>query len=186
MRRSRWPTTANGIMSTAERTNGRLQSPWRASPPAAGYTEMQKRFAANTVLSKEKCGKCADQIAQLMDEKILQGFGLLTHGDSSGEEYKPSVLSAHERDQRIRNTYAMVDLIDKGVGKILDALKKSGALEDTVIIFTADHGELMGDHGLWLKGPFFYESSLSFRSFSAASDIGRNTFTTSYTSIADD
>ena len=135
---------------------------------------------------KEKCGKCADQIAQFMDEKILQGFGLLTHGDSSGEEYKPSVLSAHERDQRIRNTYAMVDLIDKGVGKILDALKKSGALEDMVIIFTADHGELMGDHGLWLKGPFFYESSLSFRSFSAASDIGRNTFTTSYTSIADD
>ena len=106
---------------------------------------------------KAKCGKCADQIAQFMDEKILQGLGLLTHGDSSGEEYKPSVLSAHERDQRIRNTYAMVDLIDKGVGKILDALKESGALEDTVIIFTADHGELMGDHGLWLKGPFFYD-----------------------------
>lgn len=106
---------------------------------------------------KEKCGKCADQIAQFMDEKILQGLGLLTHGDSSGEEYKPSVLSAHERDQRIRNTYAMVDLIDKGVGKILDALKETGALEDTVIIFTADHGELMGDHGLWLKGPFFYD-----------------------------
>lgn len=106
---------------------------------------------------KEKCGKCADQIAQFMDEKILQGLGLLTHGDSSGEEYKPSVLSAHERDQRIRNTYAMVDLIDKGVGKILDALKESGALEDTVVIFTADHGELMGDHGLWLKGPFFYD-----------------------------
>ena len=106
---------------------------------------------------KEKCGKCANQIAQFMDEKILQGLGLLTHGDSSGEEYKPGVLSAHERDQRIRNTYAMVDLIDKGVGKILDALKESGALEDTVIIFTADHGELMGDHGLWLKGPFFYD-----------------------------
>lgn len=106
---------------------------------------------------KEKCGKCANQIAQFMDEKILQGLGLLTHGDSSGEEYKPSVLSAHERDQRIRNTYAMVDLIDKGVGKILDALKESGALEDTVVIFTADHGELMGDHGLWLKGPFFYD-----------------------------
>ncbi len=50
---------------------------------------------------KEKCGKCADQIAQFMDEKILQGLGLLTHGDSSGEEYKLSVLSAHERDQRI-------------------------------------------------------------------------------------
>ncbi|MBP3701260.1 MAG: sulfatase-like hydrolase/transferase, partial [Lachnospiraceae bacterium] len=57
----------------------------------------------------------------------------------------------------IRNTYAMVDLIDQGVGKILDALKETGSLEDTIIVVTADHGELMGDHGVWLKGPFFYD-----------------------------
>ena len=105
----------------------------------------------------EKCGKCADQIAAFMDDAILKGLGLLAHGDSGGEEFTPSRISPHERDHRIRNTYAMVDLIDQGVGKILDALKESGAMEDTVIVFTSDHGELMGDHGTWLKGPFFYD-----------------------------
>ncbi len=51
----------------------------------------------------------------------------------------------------------MVDLIDQGVGKILTALEQTGELDNTVIVFLSDHGELMGDHGTWLKGPFFYD-----------------------------
>ena len=106
---------------------------------------------------RAKVGNCAEMISNFMDEEILKGLGLLTHGDSSGEKSEPSKISPHERDQRIRNTYAMVDLIDKGVGQILEALKETGELENTVIVFTSDHGELMGDHGTWLKGPFFYD-----------------------------
>lgn len=105
----------------------------------------------------EKCGKCSELIARFMDEKILAGLGLETHGSSGAEKKAPSMISAHERDQRIRNTYAMVDLIDQGVGKILEALRETGELDNTVILFLSDHGELMGDHGLWLKGPFFYD-----------------------------
>ncbi len=59
--------------------------------------------------------------------------------------------------ERIAHTYAMVDLIDRSIGKILDTLAEENLTEDTIIIFTADHGELLGDHGLWLKGPFYYE-----------------------------
>jgi len=66
-----------------------------------------------------------------------------------------------ERDARIRSTYAMIDLIDKGVGNILSALEETGQLDNTVIIFAADHGELMGDHGLWKKGPFFYDGLMN-------------------------
>lgn len=58
---------------------------------------------------------------------------------------------------RIRKTYAMVELIDENVGKILQTLRQEGLEEDTIVIFTSDHGELLGDHGLWLKGPFFYD-----------------------------
>ena len=96
-----------------------------------------------------------------MDPKILAGLGLETHGNSGAKKAEPSTISAHERDQRIRNTYAMVDLIDQGVGKILDALKESGELDNTVIVFLSDHGELMGDHGTWLKGPFFYDGLIN-------------------------
>lgn len=110
-----------------------------------------------------KVGKCADIIAKFMDEKILAGLGLLTHGANESEkgkasdDYVPTAITPHERDQRIRNTYAMVDLIDQGVGKILAALKEQGIMENTTILFISDHGELMGDHGTWLKGPFFYD-----------------------------
>ena len=53
--------------------------------------------------------------------------------------------------------YAMIELIDDNVGRMLDALERSGQLKDTVIIFTSDHGEMLGDHGLLLKGCRFYE-----------------------------
>jgi arylsulfatase A-like enzyme len=53
--------------------------------------------------------------------------------------------------------YAMIELIDVNVGKILNSLKKSGNLENTIVIFMSDHGEALGDHGLLLKGCRFYE-----------------------------
>ncbi|MBD3306851.1 sulfatase-like hydrolase/transferase [candidate division KSB3 bacterium] len=54
--------------------------------------------------------------------------------------------------------YAMVELIDDQFGRIIDALRATNQLENTIIIFTSDHGELLGDHGLIYKGCRFFES----------------------------
>lgn len=56
--------------------------------------------------------------------------------------------------------WAMIDLIDAQLGRLLDYLEESGQLEDTLIIFTSDHGESLGDHGIYLKGPYFYECNV--------------------------
>ena len=53
--------------------------------------------------------------------------------------------------------YANISLIDEGIGKIIGALEQTGALDRTLIIFTSDHGDALGDHGLTYKS-FFYES----------------------------
>jgi arylsulfatase len=53
--------------------------------------------------------------------------------------------------------YAMIKLIDDQLGRILEALEESGQRENTVVIFTSDHGEMLGDHGLIQKGCRFYE-----------------------------
>lgn len=53
--------------------------------------------------------------------------------------------------------YGMVELIDKAMGIILDTLEETGLYKNTLVVFTTDHGELLGDHGLWMKGPFLYE-----------------------------
>ena len=50
-------------------------------------------------------------------------------------------------------TYGSIAMIDHGVGQILASLEKLGLADNTMIIYTADHGDLMGDHGLLLKGP---------------------------------
>jgi Arylsulfatase A and related enzymes len=67
-----------------------------------------------------------------------------------------------DRDHRlIRAAYwAMCDLIDDQVGRMLDSLERSGQLDNTIVIFMSDHGELLGDHGMYLKGPHFYDCSV--------------------------
>ncbi len=54
--------------------------------------------------------------------------------------------------------YAMIELIDHQFGRIIDTLEATGQLENTLIIFSSDHGELLGDHGLLYKGCRFYEA----------------------------
>jgi len=53
--------------------------------------------------------------------------------------------------------YGMVSCMDKYIGKILDHLEAKGLLENTLVVFTSDHGHLFGQHGMTAKGPFHYE-----------------------------
>lgn len=67
-----------------------------------------------------------------------------------------------DRDHRLARAayYAMCDLIDEQVGRMLDALERTGQIENTIVIFMSDHGEMLGDHGIYLKGPYFYEPAV--------------------------
>lgn len=56
--------------------------------------------------------------------------------------------------------FGMVSMIDDGVGEVLAALSKSGRAEDTIVIFTSDHGDMFGDHGMMLKAAMHYEGCL--------------------------
>ncbi len=53
--------------------------------------------------------------------------------------------------------YAMIEFIDEEFGRLLKYLDDTGQRENTIIIFMSDHGEMLGDHGLVLKGCRFYE-----------------------------
>ena len=53
--------------------------------------------------------------------------------------------------------YAMIKLVDDQVGRIIDFLEDTGQRENTLVVFTSDHGEMLGDHGLIQKGCRFYE-----------------------------
>lgn len=49
--------------------------------------------------------------------------------------------------------------VDRDIGAILAALERSGAADDTIIVFSSDHGEMAGAQGLRLKGPFIYKEN---------------------------
>lgn len=75
---------------------------------------------------------------------------------------KPNTTTSYNFDGKDARSlqaayYAMIKLIDDRVGDIINALEESDQLEDTVVIFTSDHGETLGDHGLIQKGCRFYE-----------------------------
>ena len=57
--------------------------------------------------------------------------------------------------------YGSISLVDTQVGKILEALEQRGMLRDTLIVFSSDHGEFLGRHGLLQKGideyPMLYD-----------------------------
>jgi arylsulfatase A-like enzyme len=50
-------------------------------------------------------------------------------------------------------TYASISYVDACIGRLLASLDKYGLADDTIVIFSSDHGDLMGDHGLLFKGP---------------------------------
>jgi arylsulfatase len=49
------------------------------------------------------------------------------------------------------------ELADESLGTVLSALEEAGAWDDTVIVFSSDHGDMCGSHGLRSKGPFVYD-----------------------------
>lgn len=53
--------------------------------------------------------------------------------------------------------YGMISFIDQEVGRMLDYLEESGLAENTLVVFTTDHGHFLGQHGLIAKGPFHFE-----------------------------
>ena len=60
------------------------------------------------------------------------------------------VTDAHIRSAR-HAYYGMISYLDTKVGQLLDVLEKTGVLDNTAIVFTADHGDMLGERGMWYK-----------------------------------
>jgi len=67
-----------------------------------------------------------------------------------------------EDDHRlIRAAYwAQIDHIDAVLGRVLNALRNADQADNTIIVFHADHGEMLGDHGIYFQGAYFYQEML--------------------------
>ena len=75
--------------------------------------------------------------------------------DTAGQA--PFAVNEREAREAMALSCGMIAMIDDAIGRVLGALAASGAADDTVVIFTTDHGDYLGDHRLLLKGPAHYE-----------------------------
>jgi len=69
--------------------------------------------------------------------------------------------SAWHSDDEVKTmiamTYGMISFMDQEIGRVMEKLAQCGELENTVIVFLADHGDMMGDHWLSRKGTFSFD-----------------------------
>jgi choline-sulfatase len=64
-------------------------------------------------------------------------------------------LTPEQASTARRGYLAAVSELDQRVGELLEVLDRTGLAPDTIVLFTADHGEMLGDRGLWYKMSFF-------------------------------
>ena len=76
-------------------------------------------------------------------------------GQGTGADF--SLVDKTSAAESRAHYYSMVGIIDDQLQRLWAELEARELFDDTLIIVTSDHGELLGDHGLWMKGPFHYE-----------------------------
>ena len=96
---------------------------------------------------------------QLMPGPYFRDGDLKQQRKLASVDFQSQGRDPHDFDGKAMQAlyYAMIAQIDDQFARILDCLEKSGQRDNTVIVFTSDHGEMLGDHGLLYKGCRFYE-----------------------------
>ena len=116
-------------------------------------------------------GRAANEFADLYDDAdmhsipreglsadVLERFGLRVQSNGMREQFKGPLLLPNNVES-LRNYFSQVTLIDHGIGKILNSLERLKMDEDTIVIYTADHGFSLGHNGVWGHGAAAFPAS---------------------------
>jgi len=84
--------------------------------------------------------------------------GLHPHDRFTVEDFNLLKFSPEEHRRAVACYYACVDYVDDCIGSLVEGLGRAGCLDNTYVVYTSDHGDMAGEHGLWWKRTY-YEGS---------------------------
>ena len=135
--------------TAVEWIRGRLAKPWFITvntyaphPPYQPPAEFLERVDPRSIPAPLWSARDADNQAKLAKVDF---------------QSKPRDPATYESAHMKAAYYAHVEFVDDRLGRVLRVLEETGQRENTLIVFTSDHGEALGDHGLVHKGCRFYE-----------------------------
>lgn len=115
-------------------------------------------FPTEEYLAKYDPAKMPDPAYREGELNNKTPFQQLDHnGAYGGTNLSFTGTSAEEHRKITAAYYAMIEQIDVEMGRMLQTLEETGQADNTIVIFMSDHGEMLGDHGIYLKGPCFYD-----------------------------
>ena len=94
-----------------------------------------------------------------LSKASVDGFLMRQQHSGGGLDYS-LILRAPNDLPTLRNYYAQISMVDDGVGQLVAALDRLGVSDNTIFIFTADHGLSVGHHGFWGHGSATFPSNL--------------------------
>ncbi|TIW38311.1 MAG: DUF229 domain-containing protein, partial [Mesorhizobium sp.] len=74
-------------------------------------------------------------------------------------DYDSFKITPEQMRRARRGYFANISYVDDKLGELLDVLKRTRMLDDTIILFCSDHGDMLGERGLWFKMCFFEGSA---------------------------
>jgi arylsulfatase len=160
-----WPENANSRAGIAAQYH---QTTWCANEAIAFMTEERDApwlMSVNPFDPHPRFDPPAEYLTRMdvddMPMPLFQPEEMESQLDFQGIDFQtetPIDPNTYAAQHMVAAYYAQIELIDDQVGRMLDALQASGQREKTIVIFTSDHGEMLGDHGLLWKGCRFYEA----------------------------
>ena len=101
-----------------------------------------------------------------INKRVIDRYNsrIIENEEQLPEQFLGPLLLPNNKDS-LRNYFSQTSLIDNGIGKIVNELKSLNLYENTIIIYTSDHGFSLGNHGIWGHGLAAWPSSIHRPSF---------------------
>ncbi|EDM27275.1 putative sulfatase [Lentisphaera araneosa HTCC2155] len=99
-----------------------------------------------------------ESISDLFENKFVGKPQFMQDYVANPGDYPMCVADEAKLKRALASYYALITKIDEEIGRVIDHLKETGEYDNTIIFYTADHGDFAGEHGLFLKNLGIYES----------------------------